>query len=65
MLIEAALLLQPKPDQKIVKESICDANKRFVEAENKEDKQIRELFEKLFETMERDSWKRWDSPLSN
>lgn len=68
MLIEAALIFQTNMDLKTIceaKKLIPDPQQRFVEAEYKEDKYTRELFEKLLETTERDSWKKWDFNRSN
>lgn len=63
MFLEAALILQMDIERKILhdaKKSIPDPHQRFIEAEQKEDKRTRELFEKLLETMERESWRNWD-----
>lgn len=61
MFLEAALALQKTSlEQKILseaKKSIHDADYKFVEAEQKEDKYVRELFEKLLRETEKDSWK--------
>jgi hypothetical protein len=61
MFLESALALQTSIEQKILREtnkSICEPHRRFIQAEQEEDKRIRELFEKLLESMERDSWKK-------
>jgi len=63
MLLEATLVFHANIEQRMFRESlrsICDADKRFIEAELKEDRYTRELFEKLLETIERDSIKRWE-----
>jgi hypothetical protein len=63
MFLEAILVLHMDMEQKILQEtrkSTCDAHKRFVEAEQNEERQTRKLFEKLFETIERDSWRQWN-----
>jgi DNA-binding ferritin-like protein len=68
MLIEAALIFQTNMNLKTIseaKKSIPDSQQRFVEAEQKEDKYTRDLFERLLETMERESWKSWDYNRSN
>lgn len=63
MFLEAVLILQTDVERKLLheaKKSIPDCHQRFVESEQKEDRYTRDLFERLLETMERESWKSWD-----
>jgi hypothetical protein len=62
MFLEAALILQIDTEQKMLQEAkklIPDPHRKFVESMSEEDEYTRGLFEKLLETMERESWKNW------